>query len=255
MSSQNRVHQVVALAVEDGELMVSKATKFKKDELVAAITLIVQNIDLGALKSLGNLVSQVNDDSTTSLIPASQEPILPESIVMNSSQSKVDQLNRPKLCKSRWKGRKCVKEGCDRAHPAYCSEPSCGGKRSSGCQLWHVKRPENSVKREAAPSVTKSSQKIKITNSQASVKDLKLKLLSSQLVAFKAKEKLARMKRTGTDRSYAEVVSTPQQVTQVRAPLRPAKANQPRRCSLGSDTMESLMELLSAVLASLQATD
>lgn len=62
---------MITLAIKDRKLKVSKATKVRKDKLVAAIALTVKNVGPVALKSLGNTVSlkskEVNDDSFTSL--------------------------------------------------------------------------------------------------------------------------------------------------------------------------------------------
>ena len=182
----------------------------------------------------------------------------------SSSSANVVEPPQQRLCKSRWAGTSCNIKACDRAHPNFCKEEGCKDKRKPDCPFWHTVRKGNSSRRATAPSTQKSGHKTEFKGKfQGKKQDLKIKLMSSQLEALRAKEKLAALTRPKTrpSRSYAAAAARACQPGQPLLPsatvnLAPTQmaipALQSPSPSTPKATNEVLVGLLTALLSNLQ---
>ncbi len=241
---------------------VKNPSKVTKDTLMAVIKYMVPRIcdptlnaklvhDLTAPCTDDDSAAKEDDDIFYNSQESTQNQSGPEA---EGKQQILTQPDRPKLCKSRWSGSTCQDADCTRAHPSYCKEESCKEKRNPSCLLWHVrnKRPGNWERRAAAPSGPKSGSFNRGSNNTGK-KSLKLKLLSSQLEVYKAKEKMARLARARPIRkTYAEAVAaTPQpHPTPTQTQL---TAQVPSATSVHPNNLGHVVELLTAVLSTLQS--
>ncbi len=237
---------------------VKNPSKVTKDTLMAVIKYMVPKICDPTLnaKLVQDLTAPATDDWSSQDNAAANE----DDIFSNSQETTQEdspkteartQLDRPKLCKSRWTGSTCEDANCERAHPSYCKEDNCKERRNPNCLLWHTirnKKSGNGEKRAAAPSGPKSGFS-KQGSKFLGKKSLELQLLSSQLEVYKAKEKIARISRARpTKKTYAEVTAAAPSLCTTPTQPQPTQSATP----VHPNNVGHLVNLLTAVLSTLQ---
>ncbi len=212
-------------------------------------------------KLLQDLTTPASDDWSSQDSAAAKE----EDIFYNSQETTQEdnpktegrmQLDRPKLCKSRWTGSTCEDVNCERAHPSYCTDDNCKERRNPNCLLWHIRNKKlgNWEKRAAAPSGHKSGFSRRGSKFLGK-KSLELQLLSSQLEVYKAKEKIARISRARpTKKTYAEVTAAAPPLCTIPTQTQPTQGTHSQQSTtpVQPNNLSHLVNLHTAVLSTLQ---
>ena len=195
----------------------------------------------------------------------------------NSSPSP-SSVDKPKVCKSRWRGRTCNVEDCSRAHPNYCTSKACKPKRDPACNDWHTIRQGNGKGGTGAAAAVSSSlksggrkdhhprqqqqaqrhrggrqqpQQQQQSRHQLEQLNLRLRLARAQLESAKAKEKLSKL--SNNPRSYAAVTAgNPSLALPVTKPTSPKRAMGAETTTPVEPSLDAVVPLLMSLMSALQ---
>ena len=195
---EEKILTILRQVASDGDL--KNPSKTTKDTLVAIVTYVAPRLRVpGLLEALVTAVAEPAAKNEEEDRDDEEEEDFFSASTLNTS--KPNQAARVPVCKSRWTGKECTNSDCSRAHPAFCKSAECKVQgRNKDCKDWHTVRAGNGNGRAAAPSTdskrSKSNNKQSKHNLEKKKKSsLHMQLLSSQLEAYKAKEKLAKLKQ------------------------------------------------------------